>query len=72
MSIRANIALVKKNAAIGAELAVHLSNLCKTQSPPLSIHQKQSVLSEAEKKRKVIVLGGSAVDFEVTVTDAKF
>ena len=78
MSIKANINLVKRNAIIGSELAVHLASLIKPTSPAFlnlyttSNQQTQTTIPQSQGKGKVIVLGGSAVDFEVKVADGKF
>ena len=78
VSIKANINLVKRNAAVGSQIAVHLANLQRSHSvfnfynkKEDHNHGKQEQQMD-ERKDKVIVLGGSAVDFEVKVVDGKF
>lgn len=77
VSIKANINLVKRNAAIGSQIAVHLANLQHSHSlfsfynKKVEQHQKEEQRVD-QKKNKVIVIGGSAVDFEVKVVDGKF
>lgn len=69
VSIKANINLVKRNAAIGSQIAVHLANLQRSHSVFSFYNKKEDHQHNKEerkvdqKKDKVIVLGGSAVDF---------
>lgn len=77
VSIKANINLVKRNAAIGSQIAVHLANFQHSHSLFSFYNKKEGQHCNQEhkadqKKDKVIVLGGSAVDFEVKVVDGKF
>lgn len=68
VSIKANINLVKRNAAIGSQIAVHLANLQHSHSVFSFYNKKEEQQGNQEhkvdeKKNKIIVLGGSAVDF---------
>lgn len=77
VSIKANINLVKRNAAVGSQIAVHLANLQRSHSVFSFYNKKENHHGKQEqqmdeRKDKVIVLGGSAVDFEVKVVDGKF
>lgn len=81
-SVKSNIQLIKRNAEVGAKLAVALKEKERTKQnnenkffSMYSNHaEKAAAVDKGEsggRKNKVIVIGGSAVDFEVSVTDGK-
>lgn len=55
-SLKSNISLVHNNARIGAKIAVKLNTL----------QMKNSFSYSSGKKEKVIVIGGSAVDYHMS------
>jgi pseudouridine-5'-phosphate glycosidase/sugar/nucleoside kinase (ribokinase family) len=57
-SLKSNISLVKRNAAIGAEIAVAISK----RSTKTSQHREFSSVSKDYSKKHIIVMGGAVVD----------
>jgi len=82
-SLRANIALVKNNAAVGAQVAVDLANLTNQQTSSasrdctadsvgetvLGSRTLHSTTPDQSKSSAPIVVGGCIFDFVVKVTD---
>ncbi|XP_026285696.1 uncharacterized protein LOC113211521 isoform X1 [Frankliniella occidentalis] len=58
-SLSTNVALIQNNAAVGAKIAVDLSELCLTRSTHNTMPRGNG---PTEKKPNVVVIGGAVVD----------